>query len=83
MIKEKNIVFNDIGQELTLRVQLKYENLEVFEFPVSCSRCPCGFSANAKINCGRNVPFQEADYKTRPKTCKLKKVTLVDLIESK
>ena len=76
---EKNVRFNDIGQEITVKIQLNYKDLEVFEFPASCSKCPCGFSA--KADCGRNVPFESEDYKTRPKTCKLKKISYSDLIE--
>ena len=76
---EKNVVFNEAGQKLTMNVQLTYDKLEVFEFPASCDRCPCGFSVHN--DCGRNVPFKEEDYQKRPATCKLKQITLADLIE--
>lgn len=76
---EKNVVFNEVGQKLTMNVQLTYDKLEVFEFPASCDRCPCGFSVHN--DCGRNVPFKEEDYQKRPATCKLKQITLTDLIE--
>lgn len=76
---EKNVVFNEVGQKLTMNVQLTYDKLEVFEFPASCDRCPCGFSTHN--DCGRNVPFKEEDYQKRPATCKLKQITLADLIE--
>lgn len=69
---EKDIRYNDIGQEMTIKIQLRYEDLEVFEFPESCYNCPCAFSI--LTNCGRNVPFKKEDYMKRPKTCKLKKV---------
>jgi hypothetical protein len=76
---EKNVKFNDIGQEITVKIQLEYKDLEVFEFPANCSKCPVGFCVGK--NCGRNVPFADEDYKIRPKTCKLKKIGYTDLIE--
>ena len=78
---EKNVVFNEIGQELTMNVQLTYDKLEVFEFPASCDRCPCGFSVHN--DCGRNVPFKEEDYQKRPATCKLSKSLLLILLNPK
>ena len=76
---ERNIRFNNEGQKITVEIQLKYTDLEVFEFPANCSRCPIGFSMYK--DCGRNVPFADEDYKTRPKTCKLKMISYADLIE--
>lgn len=75
----QSIEFNKIGPELTLSIQLKYEDLEVFEYPESCTKCVIGFSS--KADCGRNVPFQQSDWVQRPKTCKLRKVSLLDLIQ--
>ena len=75
---EKYIKFNEIGQEMVIKAQLKYEDLRVFELPACCSKCPVSFSTKAK--CGRNIPFKEEDYERRPKTCKLEKITLADLI---
>lgn len=72
---EKDIRYNDIGQEMTIKIQLRFEDLEVFEFPESCYSCPCGFSTST--DCGRNVPFEKEDYMKRPKTCKLKKLIVL------
>lgn len=68
-LQNTNIRFNDEGQELTVKIQLRYEDLEVFELPESCSKCPVGFQ---KHNCGRKVPFDNESYIRRPATCKLK-----------
>lgn len=61
--------YNDIGPKMVREVQLRYEDLTVFEFPKCCTSCPSGFM---KHGCGRNIPFTEEDYKRRPTTCKLK-----------
>ena len=68
-LQNTNIRFNDEGQELTVKIQLRYEDLEVFELPESCSKCPVGFH---QYDCGRKVPFDSDSYKCRPDTCKLK-----------
>lgn len=75
---KKNAEYNRIGQKITVEIQFKYSDLKVFEFPESCTKCPVGFMQNSI--CGRNVPFAEEDYKKRPKTCKLKKIDLKELI---
>lgn len=77
---EKHVNYNDKGQEITIKIQLKYEDLEVLELPQSCSKCPVGFSHNA--DCGRNVPFEAKDYKVRPRTCKLKRINLSDYFDA-
>lgn len=61
--------FNDIGEKITIEIQLKYEDLEVSKLPERCQACPVGFMAH---NCGREYPMSE----TRPETCKLQ---LIDL----
>lgn len=71
---KKNIMYNGKGQELTLTIQLRYEDLAVFEYPPSCAQCPCGFSAHQ--DCGCNTPFKEEDYHKRPSTCKLKLIKI-------
>ena len=77
MLIEKDISFNQNGPIFNLKIQLDYKELKVFEFPKNCSSCPVGFSCNS--DCGRNIPFQPTDYISRPKTCKLQKITLSDL----
>lgn len=74
---KKSIEYNDVGQKLTIEIQLKYKDLETFELPECCVECPVGFSCN--IECGRNVPFVNEDYKTRPNTCKLKEIKCLNL----
>jgi hypothetical protein len=61
--------YNDIGPIMKTETQLRYEDLQCFEFPKSCTSCPVGFQSH---NCGRNVPYKEEDYYSRPKTCNLK-----------
>lgn len=78
MAIKKVIEHNDIGQKITVEIQLEYGDLIVNRLPKSCSACPVGFSRHAK--CGRNVPFNEEDYRIRPKTCKLTELTLVQLL---
>ena len=61
--------YNSTGPKMVREVQLRYEDLTVFEFPKCCTSCPVGFM---KYGCGRNVPFKDEDYERRPDTCKLK-----------
>ena len=75
---KKVIEHNDIGQKITVEIQLEYGDLIVHKLPKCCSACPVGFSRNA--SCGRNVPFDKEDYRTRPKTCKLTELNLVQLL---
>ena len=70
MITEINKKFNDIGETMTIIIQLKYDDMEVFEFPESCYHCPVGFMGH---DCGREIPLTP---KGRPSTCKLKKVSI-------
>lgn len=70
MITEIKRKFNDTGEEMTITIQLKYDDMEVFEFPESCYHCPVGFMNRG---CGREVPLT---YNGRPATCKLKKVSI-------
>ena len=67
--------YNDTGTKLKLAFELEfpYDAYTVFEFPASCSSCPVGFM-NAG-DCGRNTPFTGEDYKQRPSTCKLKRIS--------
>lgn len=69
--------YNNIGprlhmqsESINIELQLKYEDLTVFEYPKSCTSCPCGFTSCG--DCGRNVPFAPEDSHNRPVTCKLK-----------
>lgn len=78
---KKHVDYNEIGQKITIEVQLDYNDLEVVKFPDSCARCPIGFSSNT--DCGRNVPFSNEDYISRPKTCKLRKISLRNLLIAK
>lgn len=48
-------------------IPLKFHYTHVM--PKSCADCPVGYMA---FECGRNTPFKDADYTTRPDTCKLK-----------
>lgn len=75
---KKNVEYNRIGHKMTIEVQLKYEDLKTFTLPECCVKCPVGFMQYA--GCGRNVPFADEDYKTRPNTCKLKKIEISDLL---
>lgn len=61
--------FNEIGEKITITIQLKYEDLEVSKLPDKCQACPVGFMSH---NCGRQYPMSD----TRPETCKLKLVNL-------
>lgn len=61
--------FNEIGEKITITIQLKYEDLEVSKLPDRCQACPVGFMSH---NCGRQYPMGD----TRPETCKLKLVNL-------
>lgn len=66
MAREITRKFNDIGEVIT--IQLKYEDMEVSQYPESCYECPFGFM---KHGCGREVPLMANG---RPKTCKLRLV---------
>lgn len=68
MAREITRKFNDIGEVIT--IQLKYEDMEVSQFPETCYRCPVGFM---KYGCGRGAPLNS---KGRPETCKLKEVDI-------
>lgn len=68
MAREINRKFNEIGEVIT--IQLRYEDLEVSQFPKSCYDCPCGFMQH---NCGREIPLTSND---RPTTCKLRQVNI-------
>jgi len=59
--------------KLTFEIELPYESYIVLEYPTSCSSCPVGFMNSGE--CGRNAPFTDEDYKQRPSTCKLKRIT--------
>lgn len=48
-------------------IPLKFHYTHVM--PKSCADCPVGYM---QFQCGRNIPFEESDYKTRPDTCKLR-----------
>lgn len=71
--------FNDIGQQVTVVIQTKYQEHEVIRMPENCYRCPVGFSGNGN-DCGRNVPWTDEDAKHRPDTCKLKQLDLGELL---
>ena len=68
MAREITRKFNDIGEVIT--IQLKYEDLEVYQLPKSCYSCPVGFM---KYGCGREVPLTSNG---RPKTCKLTEIDI-------
>lgn len=68
-----------ISGNLSIDIELQFEDLKVFEFPKNCASCPIGFSATNK--CGRNTPFLPEDYITRPKTCKLQLIDEKEFIE--
>lgn len=69
--------FNEEGQCAIVRVQLRYEDMEVLKMPKTCYECPVGYSGH---DCGRNVPFLPEDRIKRPATCKLRLVDIKDLI---
>lgn len=60
--------FNKEGEEISVKIQLKYSDLEVTKLPESCCCCPVGFMDHS---CGRRVPL---DHKFRSPNCKLKLV---------
>lgn len=74
MVKEIKREFNDIGEKITVEIQLKYEDMKVSKFPESCYKCPVGFMSN---DCGRTIPLTGDG---RPSTCKFQ---LVDISEIK
>lgn len=75
----KKVEDNFEGQCITISIQLKYEDLKVFEYPPNCYKCPLGFSGK-DIDCGKNRPPKEEDLKVRPSTCKLIKVDFKDYL---
>ena len=70
MVKEIKREFNDIGEKITIEIQMKYEDLEIYKLPKSCQHCPVGFM---KHGCGREVPLT---YNGRPETCKLTEIDI-------
>lgn len=67
----RKIENNSTGQKLTIEVQTKYSELECFRMPANCYNCPVGYQDH---NCGRNIPWTEADAQKRPETCKLTEI---------
>ena len=53
-----------------ITIQLKYEDMEVSEFPKTCYKCPSGFISK---DCGRKYPLSVDN---RPDTCKLELVNI-------
>ena len=74
----KIVEHNDVGQKITVEIQLRYEDLMVNKLPTSCSACPVGF--HHKADCGRNVPFDKEDLWKRPNTCKLTELNILQLL---
>lgn len=74
----KQLKYDNNGIEIFIRCKLDYKHLKCFEYPKSCVNCPVGFATNNK--CGRNIPFRSEDYYKRPETCKLKKITMKDIL---
>ena len=66
------------GSMVTINIVIPYSQLQTFQMPESCNRCPCGYSDN---DCGRNVPFTDRDYEHRPDTCKLQRAKILDIIK--
>lgn len=60
--------FNKEGEEISVKIQLRYSDLEVTKLPERCSCCPVGFMDH---DCGRRIPL---DDKFRSPNCKLKLV---------
>lgn len=73
-----NSRYNNIGAVLKSEVHIPYRELKTFKLPKSCESCPCGFM---DYGCGRNVPFADEDYEKRPSTCKLKQITIEDIMK--
>jgi hypothetical protein len=61
--------YTNSGQKLTISITVPYESHQCMTSPGSCASCPCGYQQG---NCGRNIPFEDEDYKNRPDKCKLK-----------
>lgn len=74
-----NTQYNDVGQQVTVTIQIKYKDMEIIRPPENCYRCPVGFSSNGQ-DCGRNVPWTDEDAQHRPDTCKLKQIDLGELL---
>ena len=68
--------FNDIGEKITIEVQLKYEDKQVSMMLSNCGYCPVGFRCNG--TCGGP---RSADW-VRPGTCKLQEINIVDIISN-
>ena len=73
MTREVKREFNDIGEKITITIQLKYEDMEVSQFPESCYKCPVGFMTNGCVDCGRETPLTSSG---RSKNCKLKQINI-------
>lgn len=75
----KKVEYNSKGQLVTITIQTDWDSKEVIELPPRCSACPAGYSCSG--DCGRNVPLQDEDYRYSPKTCKLKKLNLLEVLK--
>ena len=69
--------YDNKGAFLKLEVRIPYSSLKTFKLPESCIRCPCAFM---DYGCGRNAPFLDEDYIRRPTTCKLKQVSIEEIV---
>ena len=68
--------FGDKGNEINISVKLPYSSLQSAYNIKSCGECPVGYMKN---NCGRRVPL---DCGCVPDTCKLKRLSLGDLLRT-
>lgn len=70
--------FTEAGPELNINIKLAWNELKTFCMPESCALCPIGFQ---EFDCGRNTPFNDEDYNSRPSTCRLKLMNSNDIAE--
>ena len=71
------------GSTINISITIPYNQFKTFSLPSSCDKCPAGYCTKEKETdegCGRNVPWTDIDYKDRPKTCKLSKANILDII---
>jgi hypothetical protein len=80
IIVKGKINYTDEGQKLTISITVPYSSHQCIKNTDSCASCPCGYQQD---NCGRNVPFEDIDYKKRPDKCELKEIDTRLIIDNK
>lgn len=76
----KHVGYNNIGQVVTITIQMTYDDRECIDLPSGCYSCPCGYMIRPGEefrSCGAPSLLTDGP---RPDTCKLKQVDYDELL---